>query len=240
MRGCSTGLQYDTIYHEHFSYFSLASISAIFAAHGLDVIDVEELPTSRRLAPRLRRARCRSARSRRPRSRSSCARESEEGLRDPDRYAQFAEDVEESKRALLELLIRLRRDGKHVVGYGAPGKGNTLLNYCGIRTDFLDYTVDRNPYKHGRFTPGTHIPIEPPERIAETRPDAIVILPWNLAREIATQLAYTSEWGAQLVVPIPTARVLEPAGVATDEGRALLRRATASGWARRPAASQSR
>ena len=126
------------------------------------------------------------------------------------RYRRFAEEVEESKRALLDLLIELRRAGKQVVGYGAPGKGNTLLNYCGIRTDFLDYTVDRNPYKHGRFTPGTHIPILPPERIAETRPDAIVILPWNLAREIAAQLAYTQEWGAQLIVPIPTATVLEP------------------------------
>ena len=124
-------------------------------------------------------------------------------------------EVEESKRALLELLIELRRDGKQVVGYGAPGKGNTLLNYCGIRTDFLDYTVDRNPYKHGRFTPGTHIPIQPPERIAETRPDAIVILPWNLAREIAAQLAYTEEWGAQLIVPIPTATVLEPHRIAS-------------------------
>ena len=111
------------------------------------------------------------------------------------------------------LLIELRRAGKQVVGYGAPGKGNTLLNYCGIRTDFLDYTVDRNPYKHGRFTPGTHIPIHPPERIAETRPDAIVILPWNLAPEISAQLAYTAEWGAKLIVPIPTATLVEPGSV---------------------------
>ena len=118
--------------------------------------------------------------------------------------------MNESKRALLELLIELRRDGKQVVGYGAPGKGNTLLNFCGIRTDFLDYTVDRNPYKHGRFTPGTHIPIHPPERIAETRPDAIVILPWNLAPEISAQLAYTAEWGAKLIVPVPTATLVEP------------------------------
>ena len=136
-----------------------------------------------------------------PRSRKLIERERSEGLLDPERYHRFARDVEESKRALLDLLIELRRAGKQVVGYGAPGKGNTLLNYCGIRTDFLDYTVDRNPYKHGRFTPGTHIPIEPPERIAETRPDAIVILPWNLAKEIAAQLAYTNEWGAKLIVP---------------------------------------
>jgi hypothetical protein len=108
------------------------------------------------------------------------------------------------------LLIEHNRGGKQVVGYGAPGKGNTLLNYCGIRTDLLRYTVDRNPYKQGSFTPGTRIPVHPPERIAETRPDTIVILPWNLAREIGEQLAYTAEWGAELVVPIPTARVIEP------------------------------
>ena len=119
-------------------------------------------------------------------------REERAGLRDPASYARFAEGVRESKRALLELLIGLRREGKQVVGYGAPGKGNTLLNYCGIRTDFLDYTVDRNPYKQGNYTPGTHIPIHPPEKIAETRPDVIVILPWNLAREICEQLAYTA------------------------------------------------
>ena len=125
--------------------------------------------------------------------------------------AAFAEEVKESKRALLELLIRLRREGKQVVGYGAPGKGNTLLNYCGIRTDLLDYTVDRNPYKHGLFTPGTHIPIHPPEKIAETKPDYIVVLPWNLIDEIADQLSYVAEWGARLIVPIPKASILDPA-----------------------------
>jgi ABC-type Fe3+-hydroxamate transport system substrate-binding protein len=137
------------------------------------------------------------------------AREDSDGLRDPEQYRRFAEGVRESKRALLSLLVELKRSGRQVVGYGAPGKGNTLLNYCGIRTDFLDYTVDRNPYKHGMFTPGTHIPIYSPERIAETRPDVIVILPWNLAREIAAQLAYTDEWGAELIVPIPSAIALE-------------------------------
>ena len=116
--------------------------------------------------------------------------------------------MKESKRALLDLLIRLRREGKQVVGYGAPGKGNTLLNYCGIRTDLLDYTVDRNPHRHGLFTPGTHIPIYPPERIAETRPDYIVVLPWNLIDEISAQLEYVREWGARLIVPIPHATVL--------------------------------
>ncbi len=127
----------------------------------------------------------------------------------PEQYRRFAEGVRESKRALLSLLVEAKRSGRQVVGYGAPGKGNTLLNYCGIRTDFLDYTVDRNPYKHGMFTPGTHIPIYPPERIAETRPDVIVILPWNLAREIGAQLAYTAEWGAKLIVPIPSANPLQ-------------------------------
>ena len=115
-----------------------------------------------------------------------------------------------SKRELLSLLIALRREGKQVVGYGAPGKGTTLLNYCGIRADFLDYTVDRNPYKQGRFTPGTQIPIYAPEKIEETKPDVIVILPWNLAREISQQLAYTAAWGAKLVIPIPTAISFEP------------------------------
>jgi hypothetical protein len=138
------------------------------------------------------------------------AREEEAGLRTAERYRRFAEDVKESKRALLELLTSLQRAGKQVVGYGAPGKGNTLLNYCGIRTDLLDYTVDRNPYKQGTYTPGTHIPIHPVERIEETRPDYIVVLPWNLIDEIASQLAYTAEWGAKLVVPVPRATVIDP------------------------------
>jgi C-methyltransferase C-terminal domain/Putative zinc binding domain/Methyltransferase domain len=207
------GLQYDTIYHEHFSYFSLAAISAILRAHGLDVVDVEEL-RSHGGSLRVYAAQAAETRTPTPAVAELMGREESEGLLDPDTYRRFAGAVEESKRALLDLLIALKRDGKQVVGYGAPGKGNTLLNYCGIRTDFLDYTVDRNPYKQGRFTPGTHIPIEPPERIAETRPDAIVILPWNLAREIATQLAYTEDWSAQLIVPIPLAAVLEPQPIA--------------------------
>ena len=162
---------------------------------------------ARRLAARVRAARGRPARRSRP-SPTLVAREEEAGLRTPERYARFAEDVKESKRALLELLIQLRREGKQVVGYGAPGKGNTLLNYCGIRTDLLDYTVDRNPYKHGLYTPGTHIPIHPPERIAETRPDYVVVLPWNLIDEISQQLEYVREWGAKLIVPIPYATVV--------------------------------
>ena len=125
-------------------------------------------------------------------------------------YDRFAEDVNESKRALLELLIDLRRSGNSVAGYGAPGKGNTLLNFCGIRTDLVEYTVDRNPYKQGMYTPGTRIPIHAPERLAETKPEYILVLPWNLIDEISSQLAYVAEWGAKLIVPIPSAVVIDP------------------------------
>jgi SAM-dependent methyltransferase len=201
------GLQYDTIYHEHYSYFSLASVCTAFEARGLSVVDVEELPSH---GGSLRVFAAHASEKREPTGAVAAvlSQEKSEGLHDPDRYLRFAEDVKESKRALLDLLIELRRSGKHVSGYGAPGKGNTLLNYCGIRTDLIDYTVDRNPYKHGKFTPGSHLPIHPPERLAETRPDAILILPWNLAREISAQLAYTADWGARLFVPIPIATEL--------------------------------
>jgi hypothetical protein len=129
------------------------------------------------------------------------------GLNRLETYRAFDEQVRETKRKLLEFLIGAKREGKQVVGYGAPGKGNTLLNYCGIRTDFLDYVVDRNPYKHGRFLPGTHIPIFAPERIRDTRPDFILILPWNLKEEIIAQLSYVRGWGGQFVVPIPEVQV---------------------------------
>ena len=208
------GLQYDTIYHEHFGYFSLTTIERVFATHGLSVVDVEEL-ASHGGSLRVYAQRAAKGSEAVPAVADLISREESEGLLEPERYRRFARDVEESKRSLLDMLIELRRSGKQVVGYGAPGKGNTLLNYCGIRTDLLAYTVDRNPYKHGRFTPGTQIPIYPPERIAETRPDAIVILPWNLAKEIASQLAYTNEWGAELIVPIPTAAVLETSRIAS-------------------------
>ncbi len=203
------GLQYDTIYHEHFSYFSLFTIREVLAAHGLAVVDVEELSTHGG-SLRVYAAHENDPRTPLESVGELLAREESEGLRDPECYLRFGERVKESKRALVSLLIELRREGKQVVGYGAPGKGNTLLNFCGIRTDFLDYTVDRNPYKHGRFTPGTHIPIHPPERIGKTRPDVILILPWNLAAEISAQLANTANWGAKLAVPIPTATLLEP------------------------------
>jgi hypothetical protein len=200
------GNQFDTIYHEHFSYLSLIAVQAVFRAHGLRLYDVNEIPTH---GGSLRIYGCHEASSlaEQPAVGALLAREEAYGLRKIETYERFNEQVVETKRRLLTFLIQAKREGKRIAGYGAPGKGNTLLNYCGIRTDFLDYTVDRNPYKHGRFLPGTHIPIYPPERIADTKPDFVLILPWNLREEIATQLAYIREWGGRFVVPIPTIEV---------------------------------
>jgi 2-polyprenyl-3-methyl-5-hydroxy-6-metoxy-1,4-benzoquinol methylase len=202
------GNQFDQFYQEHFSYFSAMTAERIFAKHGMRLFDIQELGTH---GGSLRIFACHAGDDSHPTLPAvpACiAREREFGLHRLETYADFAERVRATKRKLLGFLIEAKSQSKSVVGYGAPGKGNTLLNYCGIRTDFLDYTVDRNPYKHGKFLPGTHIPIFPPERIAETRPDYILILPWNLKDEIAAQLAYTSAWGAQLVVPIPEVAVL--------------------------------
>ena len=199
--------QFDTIYHEHFSYFSLLSVERIFAAHGLTLFDVEELPTH---GGSLRVYARHAADADKPvgqRVRELRAREEASGLDRLDRYASFTEQVHESKRRLLELLIAAKRRGKRIAGYGAPGKGNTLLNYCGIGTDFLDYTVDRNPYKQGKFLPGSRIPIHPPERIAETRPDYLFVLPWNLRDEIMGQIGDIRSWGGQFLVPIPDVKV---------------------------------
>lgn len=200
--------QFDTIYHEHFSYFSLISIQAIFARHGMTVFDVEELWThggSLRIYVRPTQDTSRPETSRLLALRK---REEDAGYLRVETYTRFEEQVRETKRKLLELLIDAKRAGKKIVGYGAPGKGNTLLNYCGIRTDFLDFTVDRNPYKHGRFLPGTHIPIYDPSRLDEARPDFIFILPWNFKDEILAQLAHARKWGAKFIVPIPVATVL--------------------------------
>ena len=200
--------QYDTIYHEHFSYFSLMTVEEIFAAHGLVLFDVDEIPThGGSIRIYLRHAED-SSEPVSPAVANLRNRELGAGLKRMETYAAFPERVIESKRALLELLIQLRREGKRVAAYGAPGKGNTLLNYCGIRTDFLEFTVDRNPYKHGRFLPGTHIPIYPVEHIRDRRPDYILILPWNLRDEIVAQLAYARDWKAKFIVPIPTAEVI--------------------------------
>jgi C-methyltransferase C-terminal domain/Putative zinc binding domain/Methyltransferase domain len=216
-------LQYDTIYHEHFSYFSLATIAEVLQKHGIAVTDVDELPThggSLRVHAML----VETADSPTEAVARVLAAEEAGGLRELATYETFAVGVVESKRRLLGLLCALRGDGLSIGGYGAPGKGNTLLNYCGIRTDFLDYTVDRNPYKHGLYTPGTHIPIHPTERLAETRPDYILVLAWNLIDEISSQLAYVAEWGAHLIVPIPYATTIEP-GAKARERLETLRRA---------------
>jgi SAM-dependent methyltransferase len=200
--------QFDTIYHEHFSYFSFTTVRMLFAAHGLRVFDVEELPTH---GGSLRIYACRADDDWRPVEPAVAAladREKAEGVRDLEWYLSFAERVKETKRRLLAFLIEARRDGKSVVGYGAPAKGNTLLNYCGIRSDFLDYTVDRSPHKQGRFLPGTHIPIYSPERIFETRPEYVLILPWNVKDEVMHQMADVRTWGGKFVVPIPEVRVL--------------------------------
>jgi SAM-dependent methyltransferase len=199
--------QFDTIYHEHFSYFSFATVEKVFAAHRLTIFDVEELPTH---GGSLRIYACHSEdtdKSVTQRVIDLRAREEAAGFIRLKTYLCFAKKVEETKRNLLNFLIKAKREGKSIAGYGAPGKGNTLLNYCGIRTDFIDYTVDRNSYKHGKYTPGTHIPIYDPGKISETKPDYIFIFPWNLKTEIMKQLAYVREWGAQFVVPIPDLKV---------------------------------
>jgi SAM-dependent methyltransferase len=202
------GNQLDTIYHEHFSYFSLLAAERIFASHRLVVFDVEELPThggSLRLY--LRHAGDESKPLRAPVA-ALLAREAREGFGRLEHYLSFGPRVEATKRRLLSFLIQARDQGRRTVGYGAPGKGNTLLNYCGIRSDLLEFTVDRNPYKQGRFLPGTHIPVRHPSLIAETRPDYVLILPWNLREEIVGQLAEVRSWGGRFVVPIPEVTVL--------------------------------
>jgi SAM-dependent methyltransferase len=201
--------QFDTIYHEHFSYFSFVSAERIFAAHGLTLFDVEELPTHGGSLRVYARHADDAGKPVSERARALREREVAAGLLRLDTYAGFGEQVKETKRKLLDFLIGAKRAGKKVVGYGAPGKGNTLLNYCGIRSDFLDFTVDRSTYKQGKFLPGTHIPIHHPDRIREVRPDYVLILPWNFKDEIVQQMAYIREWNGKFVVPIPEARVLD-------------------------------
>jgi len=199
--------QFDTIYHEHFSYFSFSTVEKVFAAHGLVLFDVEELDTHGGSLRIFARHADNGALPVSAQVGALKRREQNEGLTRLETYSAFAEQVKETKRAILEFLIGAKRSGKTVVGYGAPGKGNTLLNYCGIRQDFIDYTVDRSPYKQGKFTPGTRIPIYDPDRIRETRPDYLFILPWNLKDEIAAQMAYVRDWGGKFVVPIPRVTV---------------------------------
>ncbi|HTA19935.1 MAG TPA: methyltransferase domain-containing protein [Polyangia bacterium] len=202
------GNQFDTIYHEHFSYFSLLATERIFAAHGLVVFDVEELWTHGGSLRVWARPVADASRPVSDRVLALRAREEQRGYTRLETYLRFEDQVRETKRKLLELLIDAKRAGKRIAGYGAPGKGNTLLNYCGIRGDFLDFTVDRNPYKQGKFLPGTHVPILPPAKIDEAKPDYILILPWNFKDEIMAQLAHARGWGAKFIVPIPEATVV--------------------------------
>ncbi|NUR85078.1 MAG: class I SAM-dependent methyltransferase [Nonomuraea sp.] len=199
--------QYDTIYHEHFQYYTVSSAMRALASGGLALVDVELLPThggSIRLWARP----AETADAPSQRVSDVLAREKAAGLTELSGYAQFADRVAKVRRDLLRFLIDAADAGKTVVGYGAPGKGNTLLNHCGIRADLLAYTVDRNPYKHGRFTPGARIPIMAPERIDEDRPDYVLVLPWNLRDEITQQLSHVREWGGQLVFPIPSLEIV--------------------------------
>jgi SAM-dependent methyltransferase len=200
--------QFDTIYHEHFSYFSFLTVEQVFAKHGITLFDVEELPThggSLRIYGR------HSEDATKPVGEAVVAlrqREKQLGYAGLELYRSFAQKVMATKRDILEFMIKVKRDGKSVVGYGAPAKGNTLLNYCGVRTDMIDYTVDRSPHKQGHFLPGTRIPIHGPEKIRETKPDYLVILPWNLKDEIMSQMAHIREWGGKFVVFIPEVKVI--------------------------------
>lgn len=201
--------QFDTIYHEHFSYFSYLSVRTVFERHELTIFDVEEIPThggSLRIYAR------HTDDDSNPVSSAGAelaAREKKAGLESLDTYRCFAEQVRETKRCLLEFLIGVKRAGKKVVGYGAAAKGNTLLNYCGIRSDFLDYVVDRSPHKQGRFLPGTHLPVLSPDVMRETKPDYVLILPWNIKSEVMENVGYIREWQGRFVVPIPVVTVIE-------------------------------
>jgi SAM-dependent methyltransferase len=200
--------QFDTIYHEHFSYFSFLSAEALFQRNGLELFDVEEVAThggSLRIYARHSEDRSRPVTER---AQTLRQREIDAGFLRLETYSGFGEQVKETKRKLLEFLIAAKRAGKRIAGYGAPGKGNTLLNYCGIGTDFIDYTVDRSPYKQGKFLPGTHIPIHAPDKLRESHPDYVLILPWNVKDEIIQQMSDVRSWGGQFIVPIPEVRVL--------------------------------
>ncbi len=201
------GNQFDTIYHEHFSYFSLCTVERIFSAHKLTLFDVEEIPTH---GGSLRVFACDAEDTPGPisdRVTELKKREEAAGITSMDYYSAFAERAKETKRKFLDFLIRVKWEGKSIVGYGAPGKGNTFLNYCGIRSDFLDYTVDRSLNKQGKFLPGTRIPIFHPDKIKETKPDYVLILPWNLKEEIMEQESHIREFGCKFVVAIPEVKV---------------------------------
>lgn len=195
--------QFDTMYHEHFSYFSFTTVEKVFASHDLTLFDVEELPThggSLRIYARHSDDETKPVGKRVAELKS---REDTAGMTKMEYYLSFGEKVKETKRKILEFLIKAKAEGKSIVGYGAPAKGNTLLNYCGVRTDFIDYTLDRSPHKQGQYLPGTHIPIYHPDKVREDKPDYLVILPWNLKEEIMEQMSYIREWGGKFVTLIP-------------------------------------
>jgi SAM-dependent methyltransferase len=199
--------EWDTIYHEHFSYFSFLTVSKVFERHGMTLFDVEELPThggSLRIYGRHADDETHPVTER---ARELARREQERGFERLETYLGFSEGVKQAKWELLEFLIERRREGSRIVAYGAPAKGNTLLNYCGVGTDFIEYTCDLNPHKQGHYLPGTRIPIRAPDAIRETRPDLVFILPWNLSAEIMEQLSYVREWGGQFIVRSPEPRV---------------------------------
>ncbi len=199
--------QFDTIYHEHFSYFSMLVVDRIFSEHGLKVFDVEELNTH---GGSLRIHACHEENSISIENSIDRVKTSEKnfGLSEIGGYKSFALKVNETKRKLLDMLIQAKDEGKRIIGYGAPAKGNTLLNYCGIRTDFIDYTVDTNPYKQNKYLPGTHIPVLHPDEIRKTTPDYILILPWNIKDEIISQLQYVKDWNGKFIIPIPEVNVI--------------------------------
>lgn len=203
------GNQFDTIYHEHFSYLSFSVAERIFSRHGITLFDVDELPTHGGSLRIYGRHADNNALPVSPAVAEMRLREADAGLSSIDTYKTFTEQVYETKRRLLEFLITARREGKTIAGYGAPAKGNTLLNFCGIRSDFIEYTVDRNPHKQGSYLPGTHIPVFPPQKLAETRPDYVVILPWNLRDEVVSSMSHIRDWGGRFVVFIPAVEVIE-------------------------------
>ncbi|MEI6793350.1 MAG: class I SAM-dependent methyltransferase [Actinomycetes bacterium] len=199
--------QWDTIYHEHFSYLSYTTVEKIFNAHGLRLFDVEDLPTH---GGSLRVFGCHDDDASKPQSAASksvLAREEAAGLTNIETYRAYARRVVQDKRQILSFMIDLKASGKSIVGYGAPAKGNTLLNYCGLGRDFLDFTCDRNPHKQGRLLPGTQIPIVDPEMIDLERPDVVLILPWNLREEIMEQYAHIREWGGVFAARAPELRL---------------------------------
>ena len=207
--------QFDTIYQEHFSYFSFYTVQKLFAIHNIELFDVEEIPThggSLRIYGKHK-----GDNSKHVMNTIDTLLKKEEsfGLLNLQIYNKFGEKVKSLKRKLLQFLIQAKEEGKSIVGYGAPAKGNTLLNYCGIRTDFIDYTVDLSPYKQDKYLPGTHIPIKSPEKIKEDKPDYILILPWNLKEEIIAQMTFVREWGCKFVVPIPDVTII--GGIIPDE-----------------------